>query len=139
LPVTLPMLTFWAMKRGTDWIVVIPPSVLAPLGAYVHVPRKGKSVTLSVQGPVTREQQDDHDRKRTAFLTDMGRLLADLHWEGKIGCSDHNICPMDVVVDTPDGTFAACSRCHQAGVYTEVIGNPRPRMTRDKWPALASR
>ena len=116
------------MKRGTNWIVEIPPSILAPLGAYIYVPRKGESVTLHVQGPVTREQQDDQDLKRTQFLTEMGRLLADLHFEGKLGCSDHNICPLDVVVDTPDGTFAACSRCHEAGVYTDVIGVPRP------WP-----
>jgi hypothetical protein len=58
-------------------------------------------------------------------MTAMGRLAADLHFEGKLGCSDHDICPLDIVVDTPNGTFAACSGCHGAGVYEDVIRDPR--------------
>jgi hypothetical protein len=78
----------------------IPPSAIAPLGAYVYLPQRGEAVTLRIQGPVTREQQLEHDRALNGLISDLGQILADRCMAGKLGCLEHEIRPLDIVVDT---------------------------------------
>lgn len=107
-------------SKSAGWVVDIPGSVIAPLGAYILISSKGKEFAVPVQGPLPREQEDDHNRRLADFAGDLGRLAAELYLAGKLGCLEHKVCPLDIVVDTPAGTFAACSLCHAAGVYGDV-------------------